>query len=57
VNLVFRNCYYLCRISLSIVVRAAVHSNERSLRTYLSRVDEQLPEARAFRAHLAGGEE
>jgi tetratricopeptide (TPR) repeat protein len=57
VNLVFRNCYYLWRIALSKEDRAAVHSNERSLRTYLSRVDEQLPEARAFRAHLAGGEE
>ena len=49
---VFRNCYYLWKIASTRGDEAAVRSNERSLRTYLSRVEDHLPEAVEFRQHL-----
>lgn len=55
-TLVFRNCYYLMKCAQSKGDEAGVKANRRSLRSLLSRVDENLPEAEAFRADLAGGE-
>ena len=54
--LIFQNCYYLWRIALSRNDQASATSNERTLRAYLSRVEEHLPEAVAYRDHLTGGE-
>lgn len=55
-GLIFQNCYYLWRIALARDDQAAVISNERTLRAYLSRVEEHLPEAVEYRSHLTGGE-
>ena len=55
-SLVFRNCYYLWKIAQQRGDAAGVKVNERTLRAYLSRVEEFLPEARAFQAYVAGGE-
>ena len=55
--LIFQNCYYLWRVALSRNDQAAATSNERTLRAYLSRVEEQLPEAVEYRSHLTGGAE
>jgi len=57
VSVVFRNCYYLWRIARSRGDQAGIKANERSLRAYLGRVEDFLPEAHAYRAHLAGGDE
>jgi tetratricopeptide (TPR) repeat protein len=54
--LIFQNCFYLWRIALARGDKAAAASNERTLRAYLSRVEEQLPEAAEYRDHLTGGE-
>lgn len=56
ISLVFRNCYYLWKIAGLQGDLSGARSNERALRTYLSRVEEFLPEAEAFRAYMAGGE-
>jgi len=53
-SIVFRNCYYLREIAAERGDGAAVRSNERTLRTYLSRVEADLPEAIHYRATLAG---
>lgn len=53
-SLVFRNCFYLWRIAQSRQDEAGVRSNERTLRVYVRRVEEHMPEAILFRAHLAG---
>ena len=55
-GLIFQNCYYLWRIALARDDQAAALSNERTLRAYLSRVEEHLPEAVVYRSHLTGGE-
>jgi transcriptional regulator with XRE-family HTH domain len=55
-SLVFRNCYYMWMIAKQRGDDAARTTNERSLRTLLSRIDNQMPEAHAFRVHIAGGE-
>jgi tetratricopeptide (TPR) repeat protein len=52
---VFLNCYYLWRIARARNDEPAARSNERTLRAYISRVDETTREAREFRQHLAGG--
>ena len=51
-SLVFRNCYYLWRIARSKGDAAAEKMNERTLRAYLSKVDETMPETSAFREAL-----
>ena len=56
VTLVFRNCYYLMKIAENSGDEAGVNSNLRTLRALLSKVDDNLPEAEAFRAAKAGGE-
>jgi tetratricopeptide (TPR) repeat protein len=56
-SIVFRNCFYLKSIAEEQGDRAAVNSNERTLKAYLSRVEPDLPEAIAYRAQLAGGEQ
>jgi tetratricopeptide (TPR) repeat protein len=53
ISVVFRNCYYLWKISLGREDLAGAKIYERSLRHYLNRVEEFLPEAVAFRAYLA----
>jgi tetratricopeptide (TPR) repeat protein len=55
--IVFRNCFYLRSIAEQRGDLAALKSNERTLKAYLSRVEPDLPEAIAYRAHLAGGEQ
>lgn len=54
-SVIFRNCYYLWKVAQSRGDEPAVKSNERTLRTYVTRVDESLPEAQAFRKLLEGG--
>ena len=54
-SIVFRNCFYLRTIAEQRGDSAAVKSNERTLKAYLSRVDPDLPEAIEYRAHLARG--
>jgi tetratricopeptide (TPR) repeat protein len=56
-SIVFRNCFYLRDIAEQRGDRAAVRSNERTLKAYLNRVEPDLPEAIAYRAQLAGGEQ
>jgi transcriptional regulator with XRE-family HTH domain len=56
VPILFRNCYYLWRIAQLRQDEAGVRSNERTLRTYLSRVERQLPEVDEFRAWLGRGD-
>jgi tetratricopeptide (TPR) repeat protein len=55
VSILFRNCYYLWRIAQRREDGAGTKANERTLRTYLSRVEEYMPEAEDFRAYLRGG--
>lgn len=54
-SVVFRNCYYLMKIYRSSNDDAGAKVNERTLKAYVGRVDDTLPEAQAFRAELAGG--
>jgi tetratricopeptide (TPR) repeat protein len=55
VSILFRNCYYLWRIARERNDVAAVKTNERTLRTYVNRVEADMPEAEDFRSHLGGG--
>lgn len=55
-SIVFRNCYYLWKIARARRDEAAVRANERTLRAYVGRIEEQMPEAEAFRAFSSGGE-
>jgi len=48
VSIVFRNCFYLWRVAKVRQDGDAIRANLRSLRTYLSRVDEDLEERREF---------
>ena len=54
-SLLFRNCYYLRAIAQAQGDVAAAKQNERTLKSYLNRVDPDLPEVGKFRAELAGG--
>jgi len=56
VSILFRNCYYLWRIAQLRKDDAGTKTNERTLRTYLSRVEKYMPEAEDFRAYLGGGD-
>lgn len=55
--LVFRNCFYLWKISRLRDDEPGVKANERTLRAYVTRVEGSSPEVKAFRAFLAGEEE
>ena len=55
VSILFRNCFYLWRIAQSRRDGAGVRANERTLRTYVGRVEDYIPEVEEFRAHLGGG--
>ena len=51
-SVVFRNCYYLWQIALERNDDTSVRAHERTLRAYLNRVADYLPEAEAYRAHV-----
>jgi tetratricopeptide (TPR) repeat protein len=55
VSILFRNCFYLWRIAQEREDDAGVRTNERTLRTYLNRVDDHVPEAEEFADFLGGG--
>ena len=52
--IVFRNCFYLWQIAKSRGDGGAVRLNERTLRSYLARIEESLPELDEFRRITAG---
>ncbi len=54
--IVFRNCYYLWKIAQARNDAAGVRTNERTLRAYVGRIEEQMPEVEAYRSHASGGE-
>ena len=56
VSILFRNCYYLWRIAQARQDDTGIKTNERTLRTYLSRVEGYMPEAEEFGTFLGGGE-
>jgi len=56
-SIVFRNCYYLREIAEQRGDRAAVRSNDRTLKAYVSRVEADMPEVLRYRARLAGEEQ
>jgi transcriptional regulator with XRE-family HTH domain/predicted negative regulator of RcsB-dependent stress response len=51
---VFRNCFYLWQIAKARGDAGAVRLNERTLKTYLARIEETLPEIDEFRRLTAG---
>ncbi len=55
VSILFRNCFYLWRIAQSRQDEVGIKTNERTLRTYLNRIEAYVPEAEEFRATLGGG--
>jgi hypothetical protein len=57
ISIVFRNCFYLRAIAAERGDEASVRSNDRTLKTYLSRVEPDLPESVEYRANLAGGKQ
>jgi tetratricopeptide (TPR) repeat protein len=54
-SILFRNCFYLWRIARSRKDESGVRTNERTLRTYVGRVEDYIPEVEEFRAYLGGG--
>jgi len=56
-QVVFRNCYYLWKISELRGDTTAAKSNERTLRSMIGRMEEQLSEAQEFRQYLAQGDD
>ena len=56
-TVVFQNCFYLWKVARARGDESAIRSHERSLRSHLGRVEEELPEAAEYRRHLAGGEQ
>jgi tetratricopeptide (TPR) repeat protein len=54
-GLVFQNCFYLWKIAAARGDDASRRVNERSLRTYVTRVHEPSPEIEEYRQYLAGG--
>jgi transcriptional regulator with XRE-family HTH domain len=52
--IVFRNCFYLWKIAMARNDDGSVRLNERTLRSYLARVEEPLPELEEFRRSIAG---
>jgi tetratricopeptide (TPR) repeat protein len=55
VSILFRNCFYLWRIAKERHDEAGARTNERTLRTYLNRIDDHVPEAEEFAVFLGGG--
>lgn len=55
ISLMFRNCFYLRAIALKRGDASQAALNERTLKTYLNRVDPDLPEVVEYRAELEGG--
>ncbi len=55
-SILFRNCYYLWRIARSRRDAHGAKLNERTLRTYMSRVEPYMPEVAEFKAFLDGGQ-
>jgi tetratricopeptide (TPR) repeat protein len=55
ITFVFRNCFYLRSIARLRGDEAAFAVNERTLRAYMNRVDQELPELIEFKAELEGG--
>lgn len=53
-SIVFRNCFYLREIARSRQDEAGVRSNNKTLRTYVGRVDQDLDEVIRFRNEQAG---
>lgn len=51
---VFRNCFYLWQIAKARGDAGAVRLNERTLKSYLARIEETLPEIDEFRRLVAG---
>ncbi len=56
-SIVFRNCFYLMKIYRASDDETGARVNERTLKAYVGRIEETLPEAQEYRAELAGGEE
>lgn len=52
--IVFRNCFYLWQIAKSRGDDGASRLNERTLKSYLARIEEALPELDEFRRLIAG---
>ena len=52
--IVFRNCFYLWQIAKTRGDVGALRLNERTLRSYLARIEESLPELDEFRRLTAG---
>ena len=55
-ELVFRNCYYLWELAKQKGDASATKLNERTLRTYLGRIETTLPEAELFREFVGRGQ-
>jgi transcriptional regulator with XRE-family HTH domain len=53
-EIVFRNCFYLWQIAKSRDDDGSLRLNERTLKSYLARVEESLPEVDEFRRLIAG---
>jgi tetratricopeptide (TPR) repeat protein len=56
IPVLFRNCFYLWRIARARGDGAGAKSNERTLRSYLTRAEGHVPEVEEFRAFLGGGD-
>ena len=55
IAVLFRNCFYLWRIAQARGDETGSRTHERTLRTYLTRVEDSVPEAEEFKAFLGGG--
>jgi len=53
-SLVFRNCFYLWKVAVAKGDESGVKLNERTLRVYVSRLEEEIPEAIEFRKQMGG---
>lgn len=54
-SLLWRNCYYLWRVARERTDEPAVKANERTLKTYLSRAEDYMPEVEDFKGYLGRG--
>jgi tetratricopeptide (TPR) repeat protein len=53
--IVFRNCFYLWKIARERNDESGVKTNERTLRTYMGRIEEPMPEIEEYRSFSTGG--
>jgi tetratricopeptide (TPR) repeat protein len=53
---VFRNCFYLWEIAKQRGDASSTKLSEKTLRSYLGRIESKLPEAESFREHVRRGE-